>query len=372
MDNNLFSLFDDNVTPEETNSKSKASKTPKKKSKANNTTNSNLFLFEADTTANEATDTLDEELAPIPAENELQEITSSEPITDDQITSAPITNEDEIPSATIQEEITATNIIQEETETDDVIVVNDANKEEATIAGQEAIEEENIHENDVDETKEDEIHEPSLEEEIATSINEASIQEVVIEQEEVENTVAQFSLPKNDLINQNNQAIADIDTHLLGEIIATDYSMFLEHEQEVMSLQKPAQESEATEWTGQEETSEQVEPETPSLPEWDLSKKYYTIGEVAQLFEVNTSHIRFWSKEFNLRLRTTRKGDRLYTPEDIEKLRWIHELVKVKKHTIKGAKELLQTQKQKVVEKVALKENLKELKSLLLGIQKKL
>lgn len=87
---------------------------------------------------------------------------------------------------------------------------------------------------------------------------------------------------------------------------------------------------------------------------------------------MNTSHIRFWSKEFNLKLRTTRKGDRMYTPDDIEKLRWIHELVKVKKHTIKGAREILQTQKKKVVEKIDLKDNLKELKSLLIGIQKKL
>lgn len=161
----------------------------------------------------------------------------------------------------------------------------------------------------------------------------------------------------------------DINAYYVGEIVSTDYSMFLSLEEKEAGAVPPAvpqQEAPAP------APAAAPDNEVQSLPEWELSKKYYTIGEVARLFDVNTSHIRFWSKEFSLKLRTTRKGDRMYTPNDIEKLRWIHELVKVKKHTIKGAREILQTQKKKVVEKIDLKDNLKELKSLLVGIQKKL
>src|SRR5690606_16673641 len=98
----------------------------------------------------------------------------------------------------------------------------------------------------------------------------------------------------------------DLDEHYLNEIVSTDYSMFLSLEEQ----------SHPSETNGQENAAlPGVEEEEPqSLPEWELSKKYYTIGEVAKFFDVNTSHIRFWSKEFNLKLRTTRKGDRMYTP----------------------------------------------------------
>jgi DNA-binding transcriptional MerR regulator len=70
----------------------------------------------------------------------------------------------------------------------------------------------------------------------------------------------------------------------------------------------------------------------------DIQKQYQTIGEVAKLFDLNTSHIRFWTKEFNIKVRTTRKGDRLYTRQQIEELKTIYHLVKEKGFTIPGAK----------------------------------
>lgn len=97
------------------------------------------------------------------------------------------------------------------------------------------------------------------------------------------------------------------------------------------------------------------------LPEWDLDKNYYTIGEVAQLFDVNVSHIRFWTTEFKMKTRTTRKGDRLYTPAQIGELRLIHHLVKVKKYTLKGAKEILKSGNVQLEKKLNLKEELQKL-----------
>jgi DNA-binding transcriptional MerR regulator len=105
------------------------------------------------------------------------------------------------------------------------------------------------------------------------------------------------------------------------------------------------------------------------LPEWKLEKNYYAIGEVAALFGVNTSHIRFWTNEFKLKPRTTRKGDRLYNAGDIAQLRLIHHLVKERKHTIKGAKEKLKAEKDKVNNKLDLKDSLIQLRDLLVHIR---
>ncbi|RYD99798.1 MAG: MerR family transcriptional regulator [Sphingobacteriales bacterium] len=109
-----------------------------------------------------------------------------------------------------------------------------------------------------------------------------------------------------------------------------------------------------------------------SLPEFALENKYYTIGEVAALFVVNVSHIRFWTTEFNLKVRTTRKGDRLYNPENIARLRLIHHLVKENGFTIKGAKDKLKHQKQNVSAQIDLKNKLSGLKDKLERIKKNL
>jgi DNA-binding transcriptional MerR regulator len=72
-----------------------------------------------------------------------------------------------------------------------------------------------------------------------------------------------------------------------------------------------------------------------------VEKNYYSIGETAKMFDVRTSHIRFWTVQFSLKMRTNRKGDRLYTPENIEQLKVIHHLVKEQGFTIAGAKSKL-------------------------------
>jgi DNA-binding transcriptional MerR regulator len=83
--------------------------------------------------------------------------------------------------------------------------------------------------------------------------------------------------------------------------------------------------------------------------EKEIEKLYFTIGEVAQMFNVNTSHIRFWSKEFEvIRPATNKKGNRLYTQSDIENFRKIYHLVKEKGFTLKGAKSELKDNKAKV------------------------
>jgi DNA-binding transcriptional MerR regulator len=73
--------------------------------------------------------------------------------------------------------------------------------------------------------------------------------------------------------------------------------------------------------------------------EKEIEKLYYSIGEVAQMLDVNTSLLRYWESEFKeLQVRKDRNGVRLFTKPDIEMIKLIYSLVKEKGFTIEGAK----------------------------------
>jgi DNA-binding transcriptional MerR regulator len=105
---------------------------------------------------------------------------------------------------------------------------------------------------------------------------------------------------------------------------------------------------------------------------WVPERQYYSIGEVAGLYKVNASHIRFWTKEFNLKVRTTRKGDRLYTPAQIFELRTIYHLVKERGFTLAGAKTKLKEERKTVNASMNLKQSLTKLKKQLITIRQQL
>jgi DNA-binding transcriptional MerR regulator len=74
----------------------------------------------------------------------------------------------------------------------------------------------------------------------------------------------------------------------------------------------------------------------------NFNKLYYSIGEVADIFGVNASLIRFWEKEFDaIKPKKNAKGDRKFTPKDIDVIHRIHDLVKVKGYTLEGAKKAM-------------------------------
>jgi DNA-binding transcriptional MerR regulator len=86
-----------------------------------------------------------------------------------------------------------------------------------------------------------------------------------------------------------------------------------------------------------------------NVPEDEIlfQKQYYSIGEVASMFGVNNSLIRYWENEFDiLDPRKNRKGDRLFKPEDIKNLQLIHDLLRRRKFTMEGAKDYLKKNKQ--------------------------
>ena len=80
------------------------------------------------------------------------------------------------------------------------------------------------------------------------------------------------------------------------------------------------------------------------IQESELTKLYYSIGDVAKMFDVNTSLIRFWEKEFpSVQPKKNKKGNRLFSPKNIMELQRIYHLVKVEGHTLEGAKKALKT-----------------------------
>jgi DNA-binding transcriptional MerR regulator len=107
--------------------------------------------------------------------------------------------------------------------------------------------------------------------------------------------------------------------------------------------------------------------------ERDINKLYYTMGEVTQMFDVNASQIRFYEKEFDiLQPKKNKKGNRLFTPEDVENLKIIFSLVKDKGFTLHGAKDYLKQNKSEIKENQKVIDSLERLKQFLLEVKEQL
>ncbi|MEY5069871.1 MAG: hypothetical protein RLZ47_1733 [Bacteroidota bacterium] len=107
--------------------------------------------------------------------------------------------------------------------------------------------------------------------------------------------------------------------------------------------------------------------------ERDIQKLYYTMGEVSEMFGVNASQIRFYEKEFEvLQPKKNKKGNRLFTPEDIENLKIIFHLIKEKGFTLQGAKDHLKGNKDEVRENQKVIDSLQRLKQFLLEVKEQL
>lgn len=92
--------------------------------------------------------------------------------------------------------------------------------------------------------------------------------------------------------------------------------------------------------------------------EKELTKLYYSIGEVAEIFQVNASLIRFWEKEFDLKVaKKNAKGNRLFTVNEIKHFNKIYQLVKVEGFTLEGAKKALKLNTSTKTTKASMEEN---------------
>ena len=103
------------------------------------------------------------------------------------------------------------------------------------------------------------------------------------------------------------------------------------------------------------------------------TKLFYGIGEVAQMFDVNTSLIRFWEKEFDIfKPKKNKKGNRLFTNDDIDNFHIIFHLVKERGFTLEGAKQKLKDNKEDTINNIEVVKSLEKVKAFLLEVKKEL
>ncbi|HPW90063.1 MAG TPA: MerR family transcriptional regulator [Paludibacteraceae bacterium] len=101
-----------------------------------------------------------------------------------------------------------------------------------------------------------------------------------------------------------------------------------------------------------------------------MEKVYYSIAEVAKMFDVNQSLLRFWEDEFDqLKPKRNAKGTRFYTADNIDTIKQIHYLLRVQKLTIAGAKERLKSNHDSVVKQQKIREKLVRIRKELIDIR---
>jgi DNA-binding transcriptional MerR regulator len=104
-----------------------------------------------------------------------------------------------------------------------------------------------------------------------------------------------------------------------------------------------------------------------------VEKLFYSIGEVARMFNVNTSLIRYWEKEFDIiKPKKNKKGNRLFTKEDIENFHIIFHLVKERGMTLKGAKQKMKDNKDDSIHNLEVIQSLHNIRGMLLEIKEDL
>jgi len=104
-----------------------------------------------------------------------------------------------------------------------------------------------------------------------------------------------------------------------------------------------------------------------------IEKVYYSIGEVAEMFGVNSSLLRFWEQEFDfINPKKTRKGTRQYTKKDIGQIRLVFHLVKERGMTLKGARMKIRENRDEVEHNHEVIKKLQEIRQLLVDLDDQL
>ena len=103
-------------------------------------------------------------------------------------------------------------------------------------------------------------------------------------------------------------------------------------------------------------------------------KLYYSMGEVAEMFDVTPALIRHWEAQFDcIKPHRNKKGNRLFTPEDVERLKQIYHMVKERGMTLKGANKVLKRAKSdEVAQEMELLERLQKIRAALVEVREEL
>ena len=102
-------------------------------------------------------------------------------------------------------------------------------------------------------------------------------------------------------------------------------------------------------------------------------KIFYKISEVARIFSVNISAVRFWEKEFDiLKPKKNKKGNRLFTKKDLHNIKIIYHLLKERGFTVEGAKKKIKENKNDTFENIEIVNRLKDVKKFLVELKNEL
>lgn len=104
-----------------------------------------------------------------------------------------------------------------------------------------------------------------------------------------------------------------------------------------------------------------------------MAKLLYTMGEVTEMFDVNASLIRYWESKFDcIKPQKNKKGNRLFTPSDIENFKLIYHLVKEKGMTLEGANNTMKRRGKKLHKEISILERLQNIRAMLVEIRESL
>ena len=104
-----------------------------------------------------------------------------------------------------------------------------------------------------------------------------------------------------------------------------------------------------------------------------IEKLFYPISEVAQMFNVSVSSIRYWEKEFEiLKPKKNKKGNRMFTKKDVDNIRIIYHLTKERGFTLEGAKKKLRENKGDTIDNIEIINHLKNIRKFLIEFRREL
>ena len=104
-----------------------------------------------------------------------------------------------------------------------------------------------------------------------------------------------------------------------------------------------------------------------------MEKLLYSMGEVTEMFDVNASLIRYWESKFDcIRPHKNKKGNRMFTPSDIENFKIIYHLVKERGMTLEGAKKAMKRRGKKLLGEISILERLQNIRAMLVEVRESL
>ena len=104
-----------------------------------------------------------------------------------------------------------------------------------------------------------------------------------------------------------------------------------------------------------------------------MAKLLYTMGEVTEMFDVNASLIRYWESKFDcIKPQKNKKGNRLFTPSDIENFKLIYHLVKEKGMTLEGANNTMKRRGKRLHKEISILERLQNIRAMLVEVRESL